>query len=362
MTAPPPGPVGPPPGWPHQPNPWDGGYPPPPPAGYPGYPGYPPYPPPAFGYPAPGYSPYPGAPAWKPGVIPLRPLSLSDIFNGAVGYVRANPKPTLGLTTVIVLLTTVIGFLTGLAATGIGGNAASAAGVVTGGAALLLTTTLLSGLLTTIVARSVVGGRITAGEAWRRARGRLPALIGLTLLQVAVIALLVGVVVLIVVAAANAAGGVVAALLGVPLVLASLAGLAALYALLALAPAAVVLEHKGVIAAIRRSVALCRPRFWRVLGILLLAAVVAALVSGAVAVPFQIAGQVLTIGESAGRPTVGGTAIAGIGQAIGQIITTPFTAGVATLLYVDARIRSEAFDFALMAASPNQDDAVWLHQ
>ncbi len=362
MTAPPPGPVGPPPGWSGRPNPWDGGYPPPPPAGYPGYPPYPPPTPPTFGYPPPRYGPYPGTPVWKPGVIPLRPLSLTDVFNGAVGYVRANPAPTLGLTTVLVLFTTVVGFLTGLAANGIGGTAASAAGVVTGGTAMLLTTTLLSGLLTAIVARSVLGGRITAGEAWRRARGRLPALIGLTLLEVAVIALPIGVVVLIIVGAAQAVNGVVAALLGVPLVLTLLAGLVAMFALLALAPAAVVLEHKGVLAAIRRSVALSRPRFWRILGILLLAGVVAALVSGAVALPFQLAGQVLTIGESAAQPTVGGTAIAGIGQVIGQIITTPFTAGVATLLYVDARIRSEAFDFALMAATPHQDDAVWLHQ
>ena len=68
-------------------------------------PGYPPpgYPPP--GYAPPGYAPAAGYAAWplKPGVIPLRPLSLSDIFNGAVAYVRANPKASLGLTTVVVV-------------------------------------------------------------------------------------------------------------------------------------------------------------------------------------------------------------------------------------------------------------------
>ncbi len=46
--------------------------------------------------------------ALKPGVIPLRPLSLSDIFNGAVGYIRANPKATLGFTTVVVVITEVL--------------------------------------------------------------------------------------------------------------------------------------------------------------------------------------------------------------------------------------------------------------
>ena len=46
-------------------------------------------------------------------MIPLRPLSLSDIFNGAVGYVRANPKATLGLTTVVVLITQILSLLSG---------------------------------------------------------------------------------------------------------------------------------------------------------------------------------------------------------------------------------------------------------
>ena len=65
-------------------------------------------PPPGYGAP-PGYGP----PQWfrgavKPGIIPLRPLTLSDIFNGAVGYVRANPKATLGLTAIVVVVMHII--------------------------------------------------------------------------------------------------------------------------------------------------------------------------------------------------------------------------------------------------------------
>ena len=51
------------------------------------------YPPPGYGYGAAPYGAPPLPPALKPGVIPLRPLSLSDIFNGAVAYVRTNPRP-----------------------------------------------------------------------------------------------------------------------------------------------------------------------------------------------------------------------------------------------------------------------------
>src|ERR1700710_365568 len=80
-----------------------GGYGPPGNSPYPTYPSdpaYPPFPPPGYGWqprypPPPGYGkPPPAAPEpWTPGVIPLRPLSLSDIFNGAAVYIRANPRP-----------------------------------------------------------------------------------------------------------------------------------------------------------------------------------------------------------------------------------------------------------------------------
>ena len=77
---------------------------------------------PATGYGAPpGYGPPPGSQygppplvpgmvpgAVKPGIIPLRPLTLSDIFNGAVGYIRANPKATLGLTAMVVVIMQII--------------------------------------------------------------------------------------------------------------------------------------------------------------------------------------------------------------------------------------------------------------
>src|SRR5258708_3025835 len=111
VPAGPPPPGYPPPGY-YQPPSYQG-YPPP---GYPP-PGYAPpsYPPP--GYPPPGYAPpwYPQGPppALKPGVIPLRPLGLSDIFNGAIAYVRMNPKATLGLTTAAAVVAQLIALVLG---------------------------------------------------------------------------------------------------------------------------------------------------------------------------------------------------------------------------------------------------------
>src|SRR5215469_9344211 len=111
-----------PPGWENQSPPGQPGYPPygqpPPPGGYPPYGqppppgGYPPYgqPPPPGGYPPPygqaGQPPYgygpgygrPGPGGWNaapaPGGVPLRPLALGDILNGAVTIARRNPAAT----------------------------------------------------------------------------------------------------------------------------------------------------------------------------------------------------------------------------------------------------------------------------
>lgn len=329
--------------WPGPPPQWGYGYPPPPPGyGYPPGPaGYPP------GYPAPG----------QPGVIPLRPLSLGDIFNGAIGYVRANPKPTLGLTAAIVVTVNVIGFLSSLA---FNGDRAATAGLVLSGSATLMANTLLSGMLTVIVARAVLGARITTAEAWRRVRGRMPALIALTLLEFAGLVAVVAIVVGVIAGVGRAAGGAPAALVGVPLVLALLCGLVYLYAALALAPVAIVLERKGVIPAVRRAIALCHKNFWRILGTLLLAGIIAKVVSTVIAIPFDIARHVLNAGTAAGSSTVLGTAFALIALVIGGIVTTPFVAGVVTLLYVDARMRSEPF-FATALQRPWDLDGVWLH-
>lgn len=309
-----------------------------------------------------GPTSHPAAAPWKPGVIPLRPLSLVDIFNGSVGYVRANPGPTLGLTTAVVLTTTVLGFLGMLAAASSDSTVQSVAGIAIGVLATILAATLLSGMLTTIVARSVLGSPITVTEAWQRVRGRLAALIVLTMLEIASATALIGLAALTVVAVARAAGGRIATLVGAPLVLLLICALTYLATALALAPVAIVLERRNVADAIRRSLALTRRRFWRTLAVLVLAGVVMAVVTGAVSLPFDVAASVVSFNA---RPRTSGIVepmVATMGQAVGQIITAPFIAGVVTLLYVDARIRLEAFDFTLLRvpAGATGTDELWL--
>ena len=369
------------------------GYPPPGYQGYlpPGYQGYPPpgyqsYPSPGYpGYPPPGYAP-PGyaavpPPALKPGVIPLRPLTLTEILNGAVAYIRANPKATLGLTTIVVVIAQIIALILQvgpLAATGELGvlrgedaSTAAALGSSASGLASAITTLmssiLLSGMLTVIVGRAVFGARITIGEAWQRVRGRLFALLGYTLMWL-VGAIVLGVAVVFILAAvASAANGAAAIAVGIPLGLGSVALLVYLWTVLSFAPPLIVLERLGVFPAIARSVKLVKGDFWRVLGIRLLTTIVASIVAGAVSIPFSLTGQILLLSSESTMTTLIALVLVAIGGAVGQIITAPFSAGAVVLLYTDRRIRAEAFDLVLQTgaaiapgAAPDSTDHLWL--
>jgi hypothetical protein len=100
-----------------------------------------------------------------------------------------------------------------------------------------------------------------------------------------------------------------------------------------------------------------RNSFWRVLGVLLVAALAVSLVNGAVAAPFSVVGAVLTLNASTTMLLVG-TTLTAIGAAISQIVTAPFSAGVVVLLYTDRRMRSEAFDLVLQTGAANGSAAI----
>jgi hypothetical protein len=354
-----------------------------PPPGY-GQPGYPPpgyqaqayYPPPGYGYPPPGY-PAAAPQPLKPGIIPLRPLTLSDIYNGAVAYVRMNPKATLGITAIVIVAAQVLALVLQvgpLAALGelkpsnfssfdsssqpsdpalIGLSLSSLAGAITTGLAAIV----LSGLLTVIVGRAVFGAKITVAEAWQRSRGRLLALFGVTALEALGAAVLVAVVVGVIVGIAVLGGGMAAALVGVVLALGLLVLLTYLGTMLSFAPTLIVLERLGIVAAIKRSFALVKNDFWRVFGIRFLGVLVASVISGAVSLPFSIVGEVLLFAKQSTGTVVVALILIAIGGAIGQIITAPFNAGVVVLLYTDRRIRAEAFDLVLQGGATTQQDS-----
>jgi hypothetical protein len=387
-------PAYPPPGYPS----W--GYPPPVYGPYPP-PVYGPYPPPVYGSYPPGYPPpspapppgYPPAPAYafpsgygrpppqafgtlKPGIIPLRPLSLSDIFNGAAAYIRTNIRATLGLTAIVVVSTQIVWLIAAVGPLAAASRLRTAppeeltsgdvvAWLLSAGLTGIvgwLAGVLLSGMLTVVVGRAVFGSTIGPGETWAKVRGRLPALIGLVALESVGLILLSGLVGLIIAAIGAAGSSAAAVLIGVPLVLVSIATVVYFYTMLSFAPVLIVLERLPVIDAITRSFTLVRNSFWRVLAIRVLTWVVVVLIAGAVAAPFNFIGHLL-IGPSG--PSLIGAIVGAVGSAIGRIITDPFSAGVVVLLYTDRRIRAEAFDLVLQtgaagAAATASTDYLWL--
>ena len=327
--------------------------------------------PPAPATPPPAYSTYGYRPDVKPGVVPLRPLGLGEMLDGAVGVMRRYPRPTLGMSAAVAVLATLANVL--LLVTvfqpildtdpdRLGTGSTEAFEEALGGAAVgglltalltLLSTAVLTGILTAVVGRAVLGQPMGLATAWAQVRPAVLKLVGVALLLallaggVAVVSVLLGVLVI-------AVGGAVAALLGVPLILAGLAGSLYLYIRLSLAPCALVLEKVGVTDSLRRSWLLVKGDWWRVFGITLLTLVVAMFVSLVIQVPFELVGygSVSDLAGGGGDVLATRTLIASsLGSIVAATLVDPFTAGVRALLYVDRRMRAEGLDVALTAAA-----------
>jgi hypothetical protein len=102
----------------------------------------------------------------------------------------------------------------------------------------------------------------------------------------------------------------------------------------------VVVEGAKGRAAMRRSWALAKGQFWRIVATLFLAMLLAGIVGGFLAAPATIGS--FFVGSE-------GWALRAVGTSIASVITTPFLALVRVLLYFDMRIRKEGFDLMVQA-------------
>ncbi|MFC9931603.1 glycerophosphoryl diester phosphodiesterase membrane domain-containing protein [Streptomyces sp. NPDC127190] len=314
-------------------------------------------------------------PAAKPGVIPLRPLGVGEILDGAVSTMRTYWRTVLGISlTVALIARTGTVLVQGLVLNSALGPQAikpdSTPGdvfrvmrdaFISSGVISLITvvgTIIATAMLTTVTSRAVLGKPVSAGEAWRDARPQLLRLFGLLILLgliaigVFLVCTLPGILVL---AAGSIGGG------GALLVLGLLAASAVLLWLMirfCLASPALMLERQGILKSMARSAKLVRGSWWRVLGIQLLAGLIASIVSALVGLPFVFLGAAVggggisgLLGTTTGH--IGWTflIISGIGSMIGAMLTLPINAGVTVLLYIDLRIRREALDLELARAA-----------
>lgn len=108
----------------------------------------------------------------------------------------------------------------------------------------------------------------------------------------------------------------------------------------AVAPA-IVVEELGPIQGMRRSARLVKSRIWAVLGVALVAGLMASVIGGALGFIPQIAAFVVGLEW--------GWLLLAAGAILVGVVTTPFVAIVSTLIYFDGRIRREGFDLAVMA-------------
>ncbi|EFV12760.1 hypothetical protein [Segniliparus rugosus] len=316
-----------------------------------------------------------GRSMFQPGAIPLRPLSLSEIYNGAVAVLRSNPKAVLGFSVVVLGFGALLQVAAlapalrwALRIAGAFGSAVtpdspdsrstiSFVGALANAPVTAITATLIAGCVMPVLARALAGDpvpgrRSSARAVWRETRARALPLAGLAFLVLFVQALIVLLPILIalflVVAAGFPTPGAVVLLIfaePVFLLVAYVLGV-----LLSLSAPAMMSERLGVFAACRRSVRLARRGFWKLLGFGLLTRLVTSVVGLSLSLPFTVVGEMLASDKTqAGHAALWSMVLLTLGQLLAQSILMPFTASVTALLYVDQRMRQEAYDLVLLS-------------
>lgn len=301
-------------------------------------------------------SPEPPAPAAAP-ALALRPMSLGDVLDGAFKLLVAAWRELVLVAAVFIVPVQLLsaylerGALGGGLLGALGDPAAleamleaeqsaGAAGSLVTLLDFLLLLPVVTGALAWAATRLSLGEQADAADALRVAVRRAPALIGAWVLALAV-------------GLGPAAAGVALAVIGAAAGLAGLAGLGAVLVLLGLpvalvatglfaaAPAAVVVEGLGPVAGLRRSARLLGQRLPAVVGILLLAGLVAVLV-GTV-----LSGVPTLFGFLAGERL--GWMLVALGSILSSLVTIPVLAIVVALVYLDARARREGLDLRVRA-------------
>ncbi len=272
-----------------------------------------------------------GPPGAPPVPVPLRPLTIPDLLDGALRIWKLAPATVVGLAAVFVVPSqALLGFLTrndlddveigqtftdAFTATGPDdvdsglGTDTFFLGVIAQGIALAFVTAGVA----TLVSGWYVGRRATAGEVVRVAlRRALPLVVGWIAVHVV-------------------EGGFAILLVAPALVPMTW---------FAVVSPVVACEAVGPFAALRRSFGLCRRRFGTVLGTCLLVVLVDAVLSAALT-----ALGALYLEADLPLGWVVNTAVA----TAALLVTLPFVAGVATLQYLDLRVRTEGLDIELAA-------------
>ena len=338
---------------------------------------------------APTASGYSQASTWswapKPGIIPLRPLTLTDLFSGSFSALRKNPSVLFGFTIIVMTVVALLSLagtmlplfsFTSLMSNDLDPQASSKAlldsaylsvvSTIVGYIALLagsfLAGTVLDGVLSVAVSQLVIGKKITFKQSWALVKPRLWSMLGASFLSMlAVGSPLLVLVILFFMSLYSWPGsdaffslfGLLLAL-SVPVVLASyVISIRFLYA-----PVCAVLEEKGPIEAVKRSWALTSGSFWVTLGRVILINVVVGFIAGLIVQVIGIIAAIVMftiLGDPSDPSNVWSTIILyGVISALQMLaysLVVPILAAYQTLMYVDEKIRKENFAPLLAHAS-----------
>lgn len=305
--------------------------------------------------------------AHKPGIVPLRPLRLGDMFEAAFRLIRSNPGATAGAAVLVSAVAMLLPLVALLPLRGLGDRLVGdlqTSGTTREDALLLISTLFgtlsgsvlqwfglifVTGIVALVSSAALLGRRTTLAEGWARTRGARWRLLGLALLLAAmmaapILAWLVGTVL-----AVALLPGWVAAVLSVVGLLPLIAVLVYLWTRVTyLAPSVLMVERLGILASIARGHRLTRGNFWRTFGIRLLTVMVTGFAAQMLSMPFAVVAQVATFVLDDSLALVVMMVANALSTVVASAFVTPFTAAVATLQYVDLRMRHEAYDVELM--------------
>lgn len=305
--------------------------------------------------------------AHKPGAIPLRPLGLGDLYDGAFRIIRYNPKVLVGVPVLVAAASLLVPVVLTVVLTWVAGVTfdPEASDLSTGDAIALIAIIgsfglaalgqsfgmlLVTAMIAHVVQAAAVGRRLGIGEAWRATHGKRWRVVGLALLLGLAWLLALGVYVVLWAALAIATDGsgvlVVFGVVTGPLVLA----LAVLgyVRITYLAIPALVLEDVGVLGAIGRAYRLTSGAFWRTFGIAILTWIVAQVGASLLTCPLGIVAGALSLTVPPEYELLVNLALQAVSTVLSAALVTPFMTSVSTLQYVDLRMRKEAFDVELM--------------
>lgn len=357
------------------------------PGAAPGYPGTGSYPG-GGAYPGGGYGSMGAANLYiyKPGIIPLRPLSIGDIYQGAFAAIKTNARTMFGFTAALLGVALVISVGINYAIINLAlpsyinadspyasalGGAFGAFSQLGGSLLQVLATVLLSGLIVVAVSRSVLGRVASSKEVWERTKSKFLPLIGLNIITsiISGLMMIIGIVVFFVLLASAASTAKTdreflqdlgVSLVGL-LILMVISALVSSYLSIkfSVASPAMVLENLGVFAAIGRSWSLTRGNFWRLFGINILTAIITFMVAGIFGGIAEALGAIfIVVGSSSPEDMIASLnttyILIMVMSTIAQLLILPFTSSVNALLYIDLRMRKEGLDVELRNAVAEQ--------